>query len=330
MLQNAFLRKIATQNQVLAAQRESREARIAQENADTNKAYRDAFAAQRQSQANVANQEAQMRTPEFQAAYADAMEHGTPASIAHVAAVVAGHPNAAAILAPLVRPDPKMQHIVLPDGRVFMPDGQGGMTPVIDTTTGKPIAGAKKSVDPIKTLIEREAITRSTNADRSMGTLMAQRPRITMPVKGPFGQVDPTTTAANRAGFTADSTAAAAEQTAAHQGLEALGLRPPMAAAAPTAGIIPATPERINALRSALKAGKDAHGNPVTMDHVNANPTIPDAVKQKLQTEFGQPSTPGAVPTDRIKAAPAVAPTPAQTPPAPEEDEEVPASQDEE
>lgn len=317
-IHNAFLRKIATQNANLATQREAREARIAQENADTNKSYRESLGAQRQAMANLTNQESQMRTPEFQAAYADAMTNGTPSSIAHVAAVVAGHPNAAQILAPLVRPDPKMnqREIQMQDGRWFRTNGDGTASPIMDSTTGKPLVGPAKSVsDPVKTMIDREAITRSTTADKGMSTLLAQRPRITMPVKGPFGTVDQATTNANRAGFTADSTALAGEQTAAHQGLTDLGIRPPTAAVAPTAGVIPATPERINALRGALKAGKDANGNPVTLDHVIANPTIPPEVKAQMQTEFGQSSTPGAIPKGRIKTAPPVVNAPAQTAP---------------
>lgn len=308
-IHNAFLRKIATQNANLAAVREAREGRIAQENADTNKAYRDAFAAQRQSQANLAAQEAQMRTPEFQAAYADAMQNGTPSSIAHVASVVAGHPNAGAILAPLVRPDPKMNHIVLPDGRVMMPDPDhpNQIMPVIDSSTGKPTVGAKPTPSPIQSLIDREAITRSTTADRNMSALMIKRPQQVAPVKGPFGMVDQNATNANRAAFTADSTTAAGEQTAAHQGLTDLGLRPAPSAvpAVPAGG--PVNP--VDALRSGLRSGA------ITMDHVKASTTIPQPVKDQLSTEFPAPSQ-AARTRLKVPAAPPVVNSPAQTPPA--------------
>ena len=330
MLHNAFLRKIAQQNADLATAREARESRIAQENADTNKAYRASLGAQRDAMANLTRQEGEMRTPEFQAAYADAMTNGTPSSIAHVASVVAGHPNAAQILAPLVRPDPslKQTHVILPDGRMMQPDpaNPGQYMPVIDSTTGKPVAGSKPVSDPIARMIEGQTLTaaraRSTAADANMNRINIGRSKAIAPVKGDFGLPDPTATASNRAAFTADSTMAAAEQDAAHQDLTRLGIRPPAAAVIPSAGVIPATPERINALRGALKAGKDANGNPVTLDHVIANPTIPPEVKQQMTQEFGQPSKPGVVPRARIKSAPPVANSPAQVAPTPPDDEE--------
>lgn len=334
-IHNAFLRKIAQQNADLAQQRETREAAIAKENADTNKAYRDSLGAQRRAQAGLIEQEAQMRTPEFQAAYADAMTNGTPSSIAHVAGVVAGHPNAAAILAPLVRPDPSMKQseFNLPDGRRFRSNGDGTATPVIDSSTGKAMVGAKAVKSPIEQLIDREAITRSTNADKAMNTLLSQRPRLTVPVKGQFGMDDPQSTAqttANRAGFTADSTAAAGEQTAARQGLMDLGIRRPPSTAAPAGGVVPATPERIARLRAMLGAGKDPQGNPFTLDHVMSSPKIPVEVKAQMTQEFGPSTLPGAVPQTRIKAAPPPVSAPAQVPPqvppqvtpAPPDDEE--------
>ena len=306
MLHNAFLRKMAEQNATLAQTREAREGRIAQENADTMKAYRESWASQREAQAGLVKQEEQMRTPEFQAAYADAMTNGTPSSIAHVASIVAGHPNAGQILAPLVRQDPAMRHVMLPDGRMMTPDpaNPGQMMPVMDSSTGKPVAGAKPSVDPVKKMIEAAAISRSSAADRAVNTLNSQRPRITMPVKGLGGMTDQAATASNRAGFTADSTNLAAEQTAAHQDLIANGIRPPTAAVIPSAGGAQVAP--IDRLRQGLKGGT------ITMDHIKASTTIPQQVKDQLTTEFPAPSQAAR---QRIKAPPPVAGTPAQVAP---------------
>ena len=283
MLHNAFLRKMAMQNAALAAAREAREGKIAQENADTNKAYRESLGAQRQAMANLTNQESQMRTPEFQAAYADAMTNGTPSSIAHVAAVVAGHPNAGQILAPLVRQDPAMRHVMLPDGRMLTPDpaNPGQMMPVVDSSTGKPVAGAKPVADPIAKMIDAAAISRASQASRAVNTLNAQRSRITAPVKGLGGMTDQPATVANRAGFTADSTGLAAEQTAANADLQARGIRPPTAAVVP--GAVPSGGP-IDGLRQSLKSGA------ITMDHVKASTVIPQQVKDQLSTEFPAPS----------------------------------------
>ncbi len=84
-----------------------------------------------QAQADrIGKQETLFRTPEFQADYTSAM-NGDQGAISRVASAVAGHPNAAALLAPLVRPDkPEKQQWdsergawVSPDGSVTVPTG---------------------------------------------------------------------------------------------------------------------------------------------------------------------------------------------------------------
>lgn len=283
LIHGAYLRKVADRAATLNQQREDRESRIQQENADTNKAYRESLGAQKQAQARLIQQEEEMRTPEFRTAYADAVQNGTPESIAKVAGAVAGHPNAQAILAPLLKqPKAPTGHVSVPGVGVFAPDANntGVMIRQKDDAGKFIVPPHETKPDPIDLIEKHAAVTRAAAATREANTTLRDRPQRIKPVMV-NGLPDRAATAANQQAYTADSTRVMGERDAANADLSNVGLRPMAVPAAPPAN------DGADAIRASLKSGA------VTLDHVKAA-NIPPAIKAKLLNEFGGAASAGS------------------------------------